>query len=221
MDVGLAVRASPERARSLLTVRAAIYSAVSSERPWSSRPSLMCSYWRSRLLLHACCGMVHLLLFLRHREPSLRSRSTPVVLPAHLRQMRLRGIRLGYRPAIERPGERTTQGGSDATVRRSGPGLGSDGVGARRAAGPPLRRGADLRDARVSDRPFRVQRWLPVLDAPPHGAGHAAQEPPPIALFRPRAARARSSRPWTIEHSTGPLNEREPAGCRNGCRERP
>ena len=110
MDVGLAVRASPERARSLLTVRAAIYSAVSSERPWSSRPSLMCSYWRSRLLLHACCGMVHLLLFLRHREPSLRSRSTPVVLPAHLRQMRLRGMRLGYLPAIERPGERTTQG---------------------------------------------------------------------------------------------------------------
>ena len=43
-DVRLAVRASPDRARSLLTVRAAISSAVSSDRPRSFNPSLMCSY---------------------------------------------------------------------------------------------------------------------------------------------------------------------------------
>jgi hypothetical protein len=43
-EARLAVRASPERARSLFTVRAAISSAVSSERPCSRRPSLMCSY---------------------------------------------------------------------------------------------------------------------------------------------------------------------------------
>ena len=49
--------ASPARARSLLTVRAAISSAVSSLSPRSSTPSLMCSYWRSRFLLQACCGM--------------------------------------------------------------------------------------------------------------------------------------------------------------------
>src|SRR6185312_12574891 len=44
------VRDSPERARSLLTVRAAISSARSSERPCSSALSLMCSYWRARLV---------------------------------------------------------------------------------------------------------------------------------------------------------------------------
>src|SRR4029079_11576681 len=42
--------ASPWRARSLLTVRAAISSAVSSDFPSSSRESLMCSYCRARLL---------------------------------------------------------------------------------------------------------------------------------------------------------------------------
>src|SRR4051812_14624851 len=57
-ELRLAWRASPWRARSLLTVRAAISSATSSERPRSSRPSLMCSYWRSRLALQACCGIV-------------------------------------------------------------------------------------------------------------------------------------------------------------------
>ena len=45
--------ASPARARSLLTVRAAISSALSSEAPLSSRLSLMCSYCRSRFALHA------------------------------------------------------------------------------------------------------------------------------------------------------------------------
>jgi hypothetical protein len=44
---------SPARARCLLTVRAAISSARSSERPSSFSDSLMCRYWRSRLLLHA------------------------------------------------------------------------------------------------------------------------------------------------------------------------
>ena len=56
MDVRLLSSASPCRARSLLTVRAAISSATLSLRPRSSRPSLMCSYWRSRFLLQACCG---------------------------------------------------------------------------------------------------------------------------------------------------------------------
>jgi hypothetical protein len=42
------VAASPARARSLLTVRAAISSAVSSLRPCSRSESLMCSYCRAR-----------------------------------------------------------------------------------------------------------------------------------------------------------------------------
>src|SRR5438270_12395697 len=54
--------ASPDRARSLFTVRAAISSAVSSLRPRSRSPSLMCSYCRSRLELHAFCGIVPSLL---------------------------------------------------------------------------------------------------------------------------------------------------------------
>src|SRR5690242_8184313 len=57
VEVLLASFDSPARARSLLTVRAAICSAVDSSRPWSSSPSLMWSYWRSRFLLHPC-GMV-------------------------------------------------------------------------------------------------------------------------------------------------------------------
>ena len=44
VDVRERWRDSPERARSLLTVRAAISSARSSERPWSFWLSLMCSY---------------------------------------------------------------------------------------------------------------------------------------------------------------------------------
>src|SRR5947207_1351660 len=55
-DVRLRCLASPARARSLFTVRAAISSAVSSDRPRSRKPSLMCLYWRSRFLFHACCG---------------------------------------------------------------------------------------------------------------------------------------------------------------------
>src|SRR5688572_27447294 len=51
------VLASPFRARSLLTVRAAISSALSFEVPRSRSPSLMCSYCRSRFALHACCGI--------------------------------------------------------------------------------------------------------------------------------------------------------------------
>src|ERR1041385_4817421 len=50
VEVGELVRASPLRARSLLTVRAAISSARDSERPCSSSLSLTCSYWRARLL---------------------------------------------------------------------------------------------------------------------------------------------------------------------------
>src|SRR5262249_61116706 len=55
-DDGLASRASPARARSLFTVRAAISSAVSSVSPRSRSPSLMCSYWRSRLSDHDLMG---------------------------------------------------------------------------------------------------------------------------------------------------------------------
>src|SRR4051794_36189609 len=44
------VRDSPLRARSLLTVRAAISSARDSDAPRSRAESLTCSYWRPRLL---------------------------------------------------------------------------------------------------------------------------------------------------------------------------
>jgi len=58
VEVRLACFASPARARSLFTVRAAISSARSSLRPRSFRPSLMCSYCRSRFALHTCCGIL-------------------------------------------------------------------------------------------------------------------------------------------------------------------
>ena len=45
--------ASPAWARCLLTVRAAISFARSVDSPFSCSDSLMCSYWRSRLALHA------------------------------------------------------------------------------------------------------------------------------------------------------------------------
>src|SRR5437773_10812113 len=45
-----AVRLSPERARSLFTVRAAISSARPVEAPRSLALSLMCSYWRARFV---------------------------------------------------------------------------------------------------------------------------------------------------------------------------
>jgi hypothetical protein len=44
VDVRERVRDSPERARSLFTVRAAISSARSSDAPWRFSLSLMCSY---------------------------------------------------------------------------------------------------------------------------------------------------------------------------------
>src|SRR3954454_24666502 len=50
VDVREAVRDSPERARSLLTVRAAISSARPVEAPRSFALSLMCSYWRARFV---------------------------------------------------------------------------------------------------------------------------------------------------------------------------
>src|SRR5213080_3144931 len=59
IEVRLASMVSPCRARSLFTVRAAISSALSSPVPRSTDPSLMCSYWRSRmLLLFATVGVV-------------------------------------------------------------------------------------------------------------------------------------------------------------------
>src|SRR5271170_7580893 len=57
VEVGLDWLASPARARSLLTVRAAISSARSSGRPWDLSPLLMWSYWRWRLALQADDGM--------------------------------------------------------------------------------------------------------------------------------------------------------------------
>src|SRR3954470_19175302 len=51
------VFASPDRARSLLTVRAAISFARFVDAPCSFSLSTMCSYWRSRLALQAFCGM--------------------------------------------------------------------------------------------------------------------------------------------------------------------
>src|SRR4051794_32410813 len=50
VDVREAVRDSPLRARSLFTVRAAISSARDSDAPWDFWLSLMCSYWRARLV---------------------------------------------------------------------------------------------------------------------------------------------------------------------------
>ena len=50
VDVRERVRDSPERARSLLTVRAAISSALDSLAPCDFSLALMCSYWRARLL---------------------------------------------------------------------------------------------------------------------------------------------------------------------------
>src|SRR4051812_4700527 len=49
--------ASPARARSLLTVRAAISFAFFFGVPRFSRPSSMCSYCRSRFADQAFCGM--------------------------------------------------------------------------------------------------------------------------------------------------------------------
>jgi len=56
-ELGLAASDSPLRARSLLTVAAAMRSAIASSSPRCSRLSLMCSYWRSRLSVHFAFGM--------------------------------------------------------------------------------------------------------------------------------------------------------------------
>src|SRR4051812_46423136 len=57
----LAVLDWPLRARPLLTVRAAISFARLVLAPWSFSDALMCSYWRSCLLVHSF-GMSHLLM---------------------------------------------------------------------------------------------------------------------------------------------------------------
>src|SRR5205085_7629814 len=57
VEVLLARRDSPARARSLFTVRAAISSATPEGRPRVRRPSFTCWYCRSRLLPQACCGI--------------------------------------------------------------------------------------------------------------------------------------------------------------------
>src|SRR4051812_36377318 len=60
MEERLAVFASPERARSLFTVRAAISSARSVDSPRFFALVLMCSYWRSLFGLDPA-GMAFLL----------------------------------------------------------------------------------------------------------------------------------------------------------------
>src|SRR5690606_19703843 len=81
-DVLLFCRDSPDRARFLFTVRAAISSARSSLVPFFFAPDLMCSYCRSRFLDHACCGIAYLpgscpdQLRRRRRSPKLEL-STP------------------------------------------------------------------------------------------------------------------------------------------------
>src|ERR1700680_707253 len=83
IDVRLASLASPARARSLLTVRAAISSARSSGCPRSSGPSLMCSYCRSRLGDHALTGIAEFPFLLtaagtrKRMEPLYRSCQIP------------------------------------------------------------------------------------------------------------------------------------------------
>src|SRR2546426_3652192 len=57
VDNGELSLASPERARSLLTVRAAISSASSLPRPRSNSSFLMCSYCRSRSSDQAVWGI--------------------------------------------------------------------------------------------------------------------------------------------------------------------
>src|SRR5699024_679612 len=74
-EVRLASSDSPSWARVLFTVRAAISSASSSEEPLSSWLSLMCSYWRSRFLLHAS-GMTPPALVVH--SPA---RCVPIVVP--------------------------------------------------------------------------------------------------------------------------------------------
>ena len=73
-------RSSTRRAgrRSLLTVRAAISCAVSSDLPCSSRPSLMCSYWRRRFADHFVdrSGTADLLRRWRNRCPGRARRQT-------------------------------------------------------------------------------------------------------------------------------------------------
>ena len=66
MELRLDSAASPARARSLFTVRAAISLAVSRLSPRSRSPSLMCSYWRSRLLLQASLRHADLLVVSCH-----------------------------------------------------------------------------------------------------------------------------------------------------------
>src|SRR5947209_5396818 len=50
VEVRERLRASPPRARSLLTVRAAISSALLAEEPRLRWLALMCWYWRARLV---------------------------------------------------------------------------------------------------------------------------------------------------------------------------
>src|SRR5688572_32810334 len=71
VDVRERVFDSPERAFSLLTVRAAISSARSSDRPCSFSLALMCSYWRARLVpfLTPRGGIANLLRFVSYRLP--------------------------------------------------------------------------------------------------------------------------------------------------------
>lgn len=57
VEVQLACCASPCWARTLFTVRAAIFLEIPSFLPWMRSLSRMCWYWRSRLSLHVFRGV--------------------------------------------------------------------------------------------------------------------------------------------------------------------
>src|SRR5688572_14728946 len=83
VDVRERWRDSPLRAFSLLTVRAAISSARSSDRPCPFWLALMCSYWRARLVpfLTPRGGIADLLRFVSYRLPDYPHRMRETIGP--------------------------------------------------------------------------------------------------------------------------------------------
>src|SRR5262249_46252175 len=86
VDVRLACRDSPARARSLFTVHAAISSARPSGRPWARMLFLMSSYWRSRLAVQDCCGIAR---SFRRSEDSRQARRANAASYLRLRRRRV------------------------------------------------------------------------------------------------------------------------------------
>ena len=124
-------RASPARARSLFTVRAAISSASSSDEPRSSRPSLMCSNWRSRFGDQAGCGISSLRCgFVR---PDRAGRSTTFGVA---------WVRTALQPGGDRAGPGICQPAGDSEA--TGAGALGDGAGCgRRRRHDPQERADD------------------------------------------------------------------------------